>query len=107
VKLGLRGAVNGEGIQQLSVLETKCTALLGPGSNKGSGVASPKAGLRDTLWYQCTESCGVIAHHEAARCLIKVTKRMRERRIRLRERRQSRLKVKLKLGYMLPAEAYL
>jgi hypothetical protein len=36
-----------------------------------------------------------------------VIKRVRRRRIRLRERRDSRLVLKPKLGYKLPAEAYL
>jgi hypothetical protein len=36
-----------------------------------------------------------------------VIKRVRKRRIRLEERRDSRLMLKLKLGYELPAEAYL
>jgi hypothetical protein len=40
-------------------------------------------------------------------CLIRVTKRVRRRRIRLGERAESRLWLKLKLGYKLPAEAYL
>jgi hypothetical protein len=35
-----------------------------------------------------------------------VIKRVRRRRIRLRERRMSRLILKLKLRYKLPAEAY-
>jgi hypothetical protein len=35
------------------------------------------------------------------------TKRVRRRRIRLREKRGSRLMLKLKLGYKLPAEALL
>jgi hypothetical protein len=40
-------------------------------------------------------------------CLARVTKRVRRRRIRLREKRGSRLMLKPKLGYKLPAEALL
>jgi hypothetical protein len=40
-------------------------------------------------------------------CLIRAIKRVRRRRIRLREKELSRLMLKPKLGYKLPAEALL
>jgi hypothetical protein len=40
-------------------------------------------------------------------CLIRAIKRVSRRRIRLREKELSRLRLKPKLGYELPAEALL
>jgi hypothetical protein len=40
-------------------------------------------------------------------CLARAIKRVNKRRSRLRESSETRLMVKLKLGYMLPAKAYL
>jgi hypothetical protein len=82
-------------------------ALLGPGPNEGSEATSPEVGLRETRGSRCSGSGGVVARHQAARRLIRAIKRMHKTRNRLRERETSRLRVKLKLGYELPAEAYL
>jgi transposase len=49
----------------------------------------------------------VIVCHQALIGLIRATKRVKRRRIRLREKRGSRLRLKPKLGYKLPAEALL
>jgi hypothetical protein len=68
---------------------------------------SPKARVWATLWLQHADSCDVIAHHQALTCLIRAIKRVKRRRISLRERETSRLRLKPKLGYKLPAEAYL
>jgi hypothetical protein len=48
-----------------------------------------------------------MAYHQALIYLIRATKRVRKRRSSLRERETSRLMLKLKLGYELPAKAYL
>jgi hypothetical protein len=62
-------------------------ALLGLGSNEGARGTSPEGGVWGTLWYRRTDSCDVVAHHQASICLIRAIKRVRRRRIRLREKR--------------------
>jgi hypothetical protein len=72
-----------------------------------------RPGLRAALRQQHTESWGVIAHPPSFKGLIRMFRRVREIGERIeessvfQERETSQFELKPKLGYKLPAKAYL